>query len=387
MFAQERHNSIRKIVREKQRLSFAELQNLFRVSPATLRRDLSELEREGDLIRVHGGVLDPLYARAEISFDERSKTESGNDYVRFHLPDSKKVGDDKYTGRGDSARWAGVGGHPPLVVEGGDLEARFHSDGSDNDWGYKFTATPCFATHWIQYDSVSENLLSLLNGAVASLLKNDVSFVVPHSCYEMLLCDGSIPVLSSPSKSSEPTEASFCVDAKDKVGKWYQAFIVNGSVLGDCESENVTIHFMGWDSKWDEVFPRSKYDTHIRHRTSCPVGPNGPETIEDVLKKYPATIFHACIHSLFRNGFLALAHGNVVKFAIRNRIAFANQQWLKIVHASSAGKKVEKQNGARACLFVRLGDIEGRLLNVTKTHHLVDVFSQSARNSVWTKSA
>ena len=73
MFAQERHNSIRKIVREKQRLSFAELQNLFRVSPATLRRDLSELERAGDLIRVHGGVLDPLYARTEISFDERQQ--------------------------------------------------------------------------------------------------------------------------------------------------------------------------------------------------------------------------------------------------------------------------------------------------------------------------
>jgi DeoR/GlpR family transcriptional regulator of sugar metabolism len=73
MFAQERHNSIRKIVREKQRLSFAELQNLFRVSPATLRRDLSELEHAGDLIRVHGGVLDPLYARAEISFDERQQ--------------------------------------------------------------------------------------------------------------------------------------------------------------------------------------------------------------------------------------------------------------------------------------------------------------------------
>ena len=73
MFAQERHNSIRKVVREKQRLSFAELQGLFPVSPATLRRDLSELEHAGDLIRVHGGVLDPLYARTEISFDERQQ--------------------------------------------------------------------------------------------------------------------------------------------------------------------------------------------------------------------------------------------------------------------------------------------------------------------------
>lgn len=73
MFAQERHNSIRKVVRERQRLSFAELQKLFRISPATLRRDLSELENSGDLIRVHGGVLDPLYARAEISFNERQQ--------------------------------------------------------------------------------------------------------------------------------------------------------------------------------------------------------------------------------------------------------------------------------------------------------------------------
>ena len=34
---------------------------------------MSELERGGDLIRVHGGVLDPLYARTEISFDERQQ--------------------------------------------------------------------------------------------------------------------------------------------------------------------------------------------------------------------------------------------------------------------------------------------------------------------------
>ena len=34
---------------------------------------MSKLERMGDLIRVHGGVLDPLYDRAEISFDERQQ--------------------------------------------------------------------------------------------------------------------------------------------------------------------------------------------------------------------------------------------------------------------------------------------------------------------------
>ncbi len=71
MFAQERHNEIKKIVRKQRRIDFLALQGLVKVSPATLRRDLTELEEQGEIIRVHGGVLDPGYARAEISFDER----------------------------------------------------------------------------------------------------------------------------------------------------------------------------------------------------------------------------------------------------------------------------------------------------------------------------
>jgi DeoR/GlpR family transcriptional regulator of sugar metabolism len=71
MFAEERHNAIRKIVREHRRLNFAQLHKLVRVSPATLRRDLTDLEKSGDILRVHGGVLDPAYVKAEISYDER----------------------------------------------------------------------------------------------------------------------------------------------------------------------------------------------------------------------------------------------------------------------------------------------------------------------------
>lgn len=72
MFAQERVNSIKQIVRKHRRMTFAELQQLINVSPATLRRDLTELELAGDIIRVHGGVLDPSYLRTEVSFDERA---------------------------------------------------------------------------------------------------------------------------------------------------------------------------------------------------------------------------------------------------------------------------------------------------------------------------
>lgn len=71
MFAQERQNAIKQIVREHRRLNFAELQELVKVSPATLRRDLTDLEKTGEIIRVHGGVLDPAYVRSEVSFDER----------------------------------------------------------------------------------------------------------------------------------------------------------------------------------------------------------------------------------------------------------------------------------------------------------------------------
>src|SRR5471032_1777810 len=71
MFAQERLNSIKRLVRKFRRMTFAELQKHIEVSPATLRRDLSELEQAGDVIRVHGGILDPAYVRSEVSFDER----------------------------------------------------------------------------------------------------------------------------------------------------------------------------------------------------------------------------------------------------------------------------------------------------------------------------
>jgi DeoR/GlpR family transcriptional regulator of sugar metabolism len=77
LFAPERRNEIRKLVRQHRRMNFDELQRLMKVSPATLRRDLVEIEKTGEIIRVHGGVLDPAYARAELSFEERVLRQGG----------------------------------------------------------------------------------------------------------------------------------------------------------------------------------------------------------------------------------------------------------------------------------------------------------------------
>jgi len=71
MFSPERQNAIKRIVRKHRRIHFAALKRLVKASPATLRRDLADLEQRGEVIRVHGGVLDPAYVRAEVSFDER----------------------------------------------------------------------------------------------------------------------------------------------------------------------------------------------------------------------------------------------------------------------------------------------------------------------------
>ena len=70
MFAQERLKAISKVVRERSRMTFAELQAVIPASPATIRMDLGELEKSGELIRVHGGVMDIRYARSATTFGE-----------------------------------------------------------------------------------------------------------------------------------------------------------------------------------------------------------------------------------------------------------------------------------------------------------------------------
>ena len=54
-------------------LSVPELEKLLKASPATVRRDLSFLEKLGKIVRTHGGALHPDHADGEISFDRKSK--------------------------------------------------------------------------------------------------------------------------------------------------------------------------------------------------------------------------------------------------------------------------------------------------------------------------
>lgn len=67
----------------------------------------------------------------KITFDQRCKTESGCDFLRFYADEqrSRKLGQDYH----------GSGAWPPLVIEGDRFWYHFTSDSSQVEWGFKFT--------------------------------------------------------------------------------------------------------------------------------------------------------------------------------------------------------------------------------------------------------
>jgi hypothetical protein len=123
--------------------------------------------------------------------------------------------------------------------------------------------------------------------------RQDAAYFFVHGLGDSMDCDGFTASLSAlrlavdtiPTPTVEvPSHLNIVeVDASDCNGNWYQSFIVDGSTGS---SETVRIHFMGWDSKWDETISRSDFGSRIRPRSSCDFGPNGPESLDDVCLAY-----------------------------------------------------------------------------------------------------
>lgn len=70
--APKRHEQILRILREEGAVRFDALTRTLRVSPATIRRDLEELESRGELRRVHGGAVPLGRSLDEPHFDEKT---------------------------------------------------------------------------------------------------------------------------------------------------------------------------------------------------------------------------------------------------------------------------------------------------------------------------
>ena len=73
MFSQERHQAILSALEKQPSITLTALERLLKASPATIRRDLTFLEKLGKLVRTHGGVLHPDQAQGEVSFDRKSR--------------------------------------------------------------------------------------------------------------------------------------------------------------------------------------------------------------------------------------------------------------------------------------------------------------------------
>jgi DeoR/GlpR family transcriptional regulator of sugar metabolism len=76
LFAPERQAQILSLLQQQGRVSVSSLSERFGVSAVTIRNDLSELERRGELVRTHGGAILPDRDDVELAFTLRSRLHS-----------------------------------------------------------------------------------------------------------------------------------------------------------------------------------------------------------------------------------------------------------------------------------------------------------------------
>jgi hypothetical protein len=221
----------------------------------------------------------PGSVQLEIVFHPRCKTEGGCDYVRFVLPDGRVVGDDKYTGRGGSAHWAGVGSIPALVVEGSEVEARFHSDSSENDWGYKFTA------QGYACESLSPRAMYRYSDTA--------------SCFDVL-------PLASPVELSSTNGVSAILAVGDRVQRgpdwiWGDQDGVHGNAGIVTEVQSGGWVMVEWDSPQSNFTPKSS-DTNLKYFTEDTINASRYQqfkTFPEILE-----ILRAPLHKFIMSEFL-----------------------------------------------------------------------------------
>lgn len=90
MFTRERYKSIEEYLKKQSRATVDELAKILYVSPATVRRDLTEMEKMGQIKRTHGGAVyndnpDELNIFVRIENNVKDKDETANIALK-HLP-------------------------------------------------------------------------------------------------------------------------------------------------------------------------------------------------------------------------------------------------------------------------------------------------------------
>ncbi|MHB8862207.1 MAG: DeoR/GlpR family DNA-binding transcription regulator [Pirellulaceae bacterium] len=125
LFSQERRGRILELIRERKKITVHALCQLLEVSPATVRSDLRDLDREGLLVRTHGGAME----KSRASFEQVSSRRSAENLAakqaiaaaaRQHVADGDTILLDTGTTTVELARLLGSIRH--LTVVTNDLE-------------------------------------------------------------------------------------------------------------------------------------------------------------------------------------------------------------------------------------------------------------------------
>ncbi|CCU78832.1 Predicted regulator of fructose utilization,DeoR family [Halanaerobium saccharolyticum subsp. saccharolyticum DSM 6643] len=105
MFAEERRKEIIILLKKEKRASVNELSEKFDVSRATIRRDLSELEKDGFIRRTHGGAILSGSSKLEPSFKEKEdKLASEKEIIGKKAAEIIKNGDTIFIDAGTTTR-------------------------------------------------------------------------------------------------------------------------------------------------------------------------------------------------------------------------------------------------------------------------------------------
>lgn len=76
MFFEQRRTIILELLQDRGGVSLGELVEMFDISPATVRRDLSDMEKQGLLKRTHGGAVNTATSAFERDYSEEQKSQT-----------------------------------------------------------------------------------------------------------------------------------------------------------------------------------------------------------------------------------------------------------------------------------------------------------------------
>ncbi|MCC7162249.1 MAG: DeoR/GlpR transcriptional regulator [Anaerolineae bacterium] len=80
----ERFTRIQDSLQTQSRVKVAQLARTLKVSPVTIRADLAEMERRGQLVRIHGGAMAANKSAHELNFEARAKIQHAAKHAIGH---------------------------------------------------------------------------------------------------------------------------------------------------------------------------------------------------------------------------------------------------------------------------------------------------------------